>query len=55
MSEKEKQNSLFFKQRYVSDWGIYLFRWIKEVGNFPLLKTYSFLYNFQCLGKSDDV
>jgi uncharacterized protein YjbI with pentapeptide repeats len=43
MSEKEKQNSLFFKQRYVSDWGIYLFRWIKEVGNFPLLKTYSFL------------
>ena len=43
MSEKEKQNSLFFKQRYVTDWGIYLFRWIKEVGKFPLLKTYSFL------------
>ena len=42
MSEKEKQNSLFFKQHYVTDWGIYLFRWIKEVGKFPLLKTYSF-------------
>lgn len=42
MSEKEKQNSLFFKQRYVTDWGISLFNLIKKVGKFPLLKTYSF-------------
>jgi uncharacterized protein YjbI with pentapeptide repeats len=42
MSEKEKQDSLFFKQRYVTDWGISLFNWIKKVGKVPLLKTYSF-------------
>ena len=40
MSEKDKQDSL--KQYYVTDWGISLFNWIKKIGEFPLLKTYSF-------------